>query len=151
MAERFSQENIKVFRLMTTVLNLKIYLIFSEMLLQNFEVFKREQDNVVPETTTTEVNDSDIQVAIESFAENIEVEDEVVEDCGTITAPPVGEFCMYCTNYERVRTVDQIKRGDSIRFPRKNGLYYHHAIVADVQKNEQNNTLCVFTLIHLKK
>jgi hypothetical protein len=44
-------------------------------------------------------------------------------------------FCMYCSKYKRVQTYDQLKRGDSIRFLRLQGLYYHHAMFSHFQEN----------------
>ncbi|CAC5424869.1 unnamed protein product [Mytilus coruscus] len=68
--------------------------------------------------------------------------------------PPQEElnhsFCTYCTKYERIKTVRDIKRGDSIRFQRLKGVYYHHATVKKVQKTN-DPTSCYLTLIHLQK
>ena len=57
---------------------------------------------------------------------------------------------MYCSKHKRMHTYDQIKRGIHIRFQRKMGLYYHHAIVKEVQKGS-NSSCCTLTLIHLQK
>jgi hypothetical protein len=40
--------------------------------------------------------------------------------------------------------------GDCIRFPKKGGLYYHHAIVKEVQEG-YTSSCCTLTLIHLQK
>ncbi|VDI65349.1 Hypothetical predicted protein [Mytilus galloprovincialis] len=68
--------------------------------------------------------------------------------------PPQEElslsFCTYCTKYERIKTVCDIKRGDSIRFQRFKGMYYHHATVKYVKKTN-DPTSCDLTLIHLQK
>lgn len=59
-------------------------------------------------------------------------------------------FCIYCTRYERIKTVCDVKRGDSIRFPRCKRVYYHHATVKEV-KTSSNPTSCYLKLIHLQK
>lgn len=59
-------------------------------------------------------------------------------------------FCMHCSKYKRAQAYDQLKPGDSIRFPKLDGLYYHHAIVKEVKKGS-NSSCCILTLIHLQK
>ena len=81
------------------------------------------------------------------LADNID--EHANEDHGNVDQQLFGS-CMYCSKHKRVQTYDQLKRGDSIRFSRMDGLYYHHAIVKEVKKGS-NNSCCTLTLIHLQK
>ncbi|CAG2220492.1 unnamed protein product [Mytilus edulis] len=63
----------------------------------------------------------------------------------------IPTYCTYCTRYKRIKTANDVKRGDSIRLPRLKGIYYHHAIVKEVLKDNENPTCCSLTLIHLQK
>lgn len=58
--------------------------------------------------------------------------------------------CTNCSKHKRVHKYDQLKRGDSIRFPRMGDSYYHHAIVKEVKKGS-NSRCCTLKFFHLKK
>lgn len=58
-------------------------------------------------------------------------------------------YCTYCTKYKRILSVEDVNRGDSIRFQKYRGLYYHHAIVKKVVQIDP--TSFELTLIHLQK
>jgi hypothetical protein len=80
------------------------------------------------------------------------IDEHANEDHGNVDQQLFGScmYCMYCSKHKRVQTYDQLKRGDSIRFARIDGVYYHHAIVKEVIKGS-NNSCCTITLIHLQK
>ena len=84
---------------------------------------------------------------VNELADNID--EHANEDHGNVDQQLFGS-CMYCSKHKRVQTYNQLKRGDSIRFPRINGLYYHHAVVKEVKKGS-NSSCCTLTIFHLKK
>ena len=102
-------------------------------------------------------DDQDIDGTHEAIGDNDNGENELAdiiaehanEDHGNVYQQLFGS-CMYCSKHKRVQRYDQLKRGDSIRFSRATGLYYHHAIVKEVEKGS-NKSCCILTLIHLQK
>jgi len=130
------------------------------------EVLNEERELVIVDNNTREVRDADFEQALTTVAANISIISEqdigrshdnfgdndnsehLSEEDGNVDQQ--FDFCKNCTKYKRVQTHDQLKRGDSIRFPRIEGLYYHHAIVKEVQ-NGPNSSGCTLTLIHLQK
>lgn len=86
------------------------------------------------------------QATDHTFSDVSETEFEASKRC---REELTNSYCTYCTKYERILKVQDVKRGDSIRFPRLLGLYYHHATVKKVTKIDE--TSCLLTLIHLKK
>ena len=103
------------------------------------------------------IGDQEIDGTHETIGDNDNDETELAdiidehanEDHGNVDQQLFGS-CMYCSKHKRVQTYDQLKRGDSIRFARIDGVYYHHAIVKEVIKGS-NNSCCTLTLIHLQK
>jgi hypothetical protein len=136
------------------------------------EVLNEERELVIVDNNTREVRNADIEQAFTIVADTADISDciSIIGDqdiCGSPETFGDDEnsehfseehgnvdkqfgFCMYCIKYEPVQAHDQLKRGDCIRFPKKWGLYYHHAIVKEVQGGS-TSSCCTLTLIHLQK
>ena len=131
-------------------------------------VLNEERKFVIVNNNTKEVCDDDIEQTVTRVADTLDISDLISifgdqeidgthesigdndnGDDGNVDQQLFGS-CMYCSKHKRVQTYDQLKRGDSIRFSRMDGLYYHHAIVKEVKKGS-NNSCCILTLIHLQK
>lgn len=88
------------------------------------------------------VHDQEIDGTHETIGDNdngeSELADIIDEDHRNIDQQ-LFDSCMYCSKHKRVHEYDQLKRGDSIRFPRIDGLYYHHAIVVKEVKKGSNS------------
>lgn len=97
--------------------------------------------------------ESDIEQIVDEFVENTNVDTSGDIKQKTFKGNEVTENCEYCPKYERVVSIDDIKRGDSVRFPRLLKLYYHHAIVKQVEPDlkDLRKAKCKLTLIHLQK
>jgi hypothetical protein len=136
------------------------------------QVLNEERELVIVDNNTREVRNADDEQAFTRVADTADISDlisiigyqDIVRtpetsgdtDNGGNDLADISDdqqlfgFCMYCSKYKRAQTYDQLKRGDSIRFPRLDGLYYHHAIVKKVEKGS-NSSCCILTLIHLQK
>ena len=131
-------------------------------------VLNEEKKVVIVNNNTKEVCDDDIEQTVTRVTDTLDISDLISisgdqeidgthesigdndnGDHGNADQQLFGS-CMYCSKHKRMQTYDQLKRGDSIRFSKMNGLYYHHAIVKEVKKGS-NNSCCILTLIHLQK